>query len=77
MGNEKGKLIVILSKFNCQDFPLNEKAIFVSYEDLDKINRINGTKCFDLENNCVIDYDNTEELKREKLQELRAKRQPL
>ena len=38
---------------------------------------IGVTKCFDLENNCVVDYDNTEDLKRQKLEELRAKREPL
>lgn len=49
--------------------------IFVSYEDLKAIE--DGTKCFDLENNCVIDYDNTEDKKLERLQELRALREPL
>lgn len=74
---ENGKYVVITSKFNCQDYPLNEKAIFVSYEDLEQIDPIDGTKCFDLENNCVIDYDNTEYLKKQHLEELRAKRVPL
>lgn len=78
MENEiNGKYVVITSKFNCQDFPLNEKAIFVSYEDLAKIDRINGTKCFDLENNRVVDYDNTEHLKTQHLEELRMLREPL
>ena len=56
----KGKYIVITSKFNCQSYPLNDKAIWVSDEDLAQIGK---TKCFDIENNCIIEYDNTEELK--------------
>lgn len=72
--NMLGKYVVITSKFNCQSFPLNDKAIFVSQEDLDQIGI---TKCFDLESNCVVDYDNTEDLKKQKLDELRAKRVPL
>lgn len=72
---ENGKYVVITSKFNCQSFPLNDKAIFVTYEDLEAID--NKTKCFDLENNCVIDYDNTQDLEIAKLEELRAKREPL
>lgn len=51
-----GKYVVITSKINWQDFPLNDKAIFVSYEDL---NQIGKTKCFDVVNNCVIPCDNT------------------
>ena len=58
----EGKYVVITGKFNCQSFPLNEKAILVPQEDL---NQIGITKCFDLENNCVVDYDNTEELKKQ------------
>lgn len=68
------KKIVILSKFNCQSFPLNDKAIEVSEEVLAQIGK---TKCFDVENNCVIDYDNSEDEKERKKQELRAKREPL
>lgn len=68
------KKIVILNKFNCQSFPLNDKAIEVSEEVLAQIGK---TKCFDVENNRVIDYDNTDDLFAEKQQELRAKREPL
>lgn len=64
MNENKGKYIVITGKFNCQSFPLNEKAIWVSDEDLKQIEK---TKCFDVVNNCVIDYDNTEKEKMEKL----------
>lgn len=75
MENEiKGKYVVITSKFNCQSYPINEKSIFVSQKDL---NQIGISKCFDLENNCVIEYNNTEELERQRKQELRAKREPL
>lgn len=70
----EGKYVVITTKFNCQSYPLNDKAIFISNEDLEQIGI---TKCFDLENNCVVDYDNTEDLKKQKLEELRAKRVPL
>lgn len=70
----EGKWVVITSKFNCQSYPLNDKAIFVSDEDLEAIS--NGTKCFDLENNCVVDYDNTIDLKKqanlERISELKA-----
>ena len=65
----KGKWVVITTKFNCQSYPLNDKAIFVSDEDLEAI--ANGTKCFDLENNCVVDYDNSQDiLKQEKLERI-------
>lgn len=71
---ENGKYVVITSKFNCQSFPLNDKAIFISQEDLEQIGQ---TKCFDLENNCVIDYDNTIDKIIEHKNELRARRVPL
>ena len=58
MNETNGKYVVILSKFNSRSFPLNEKAIWVSNEDLEQIEK---TKCFDVENNCVIDYDNSEQ----------------
>ena len=47
------KMVKILNKFNCQSFPLDETAIEISEEDLQQIGI---TKCFDVENNCVIDY---------------------
>lgn len=66
--------VKILSKFNCQSFPIDETAIDVSQEVLDLI----GIKyCFDVEKNKVIPYDNTEDLKKQKLEELRAKREPI
>ena len=49
-------LVKIISKFNCQSFPIDDTAIEVPQEVLDLI----GQKyCFDVENNRVIDYDNT------------------
>ena len=33
----EGKWVVITTKFNCQSYPLNDKAIFVSDEDLEAI----------------------------------------
>ena len=53
--------IKILSKFGYQTIPLDDTAIEISKEDLQQIGI---TKCFDVENNCVIDYDNTEDLRR-------------
>lgn len=65
-------LVKILSKFNCQAFPIDETAIEVPQEVLDLI----GQKyCFDVENNCVADYDNTEDLRIAKLEELRQRRE--
>ena len=60
------KKIKIISKFNCQSYPLDDTAIEVSIDDL---KQIGITKCFDIENNCVIDYDNTDDVKREKANE--------
>jgi hypothetical protein len=73
--NKNEILISITGKFSYQTFPLLEQTIIINEEDLKAVD--NKTKCFDLENNCVIDYDNTEDLKRQKLEELRAKREPL
>lgn len=73
---KENELIVSPSgKFSYQIIPLTETQIVVTKEDLKAID--NKTKCFDLENNCVVDYDNTEDLKRQYLEELRAKREPL
>ena len=64
--------VKILNKFNCQSFPIDETAIEVSQEVLDLL----GVKyCFDVENNCVIEYDNTEDLRIAKLEELRQRRE--
>lgn len=64
--------IKILNKFNAQSFPLDHTAIEVDEETL---SQIGITKCFDVENNCVIDYDNTEDLRRkqaiERIEELK------
>lgn len=65
-------LVKILSKFNCQSFPLDETAIEVPQEVLDQIGI---TKCFDVENNMVVDYDNSEDLRIAKLEELRQRRE--
>lgn len=64
--------VIIKGKFEYQTFPLDETAIEISNEDLEQIGI---TKCFDEENNCVIDYDNTEELRKqqaiERIEELK------
>lgn len=62
-------------KFGYQITPLTDIQIIVTKEELKAID--NKTKCFDLENNCVVEYDDTEELERQRKQELRAKREPL
>ena len=68
--------VIINGKFNAYEDLTgnNPNAIFVSQEDLDQIGK---TKCFDLENNCVIDYDNTIDKIIEHKNELRARRVPL
>lgn len=49
--------------------------IEITEEELAQIDQLTGTKCFDIEHDCVVDYDNTEYSKRYKLEELRAKRE--
>ena len=64
--------ITILGKFECQSYPLIEgKTIYCTQDELDQIGT---TLQFDVENLKVIPYDNTEDLKQAKLQELRGKR---
>jgi len=59
-------VIRIIGKFNFQFFPLDEKTIEI---DDATLSQIGITKCFDVENNCVIDYDNTQDLRRKEAQE--------
>lgn len=56
--------VVILGKFISQSFPLTDKAVDI---DEDILKQIGKTKCFDVENNCVIDYDNSIDLKIDEL----------
>ena len=56
--------VVILGKFISQSFPLTDKAVDI---DEDVLKQIGKTKCFDVENNCVIDYDNSIDLKIDEL----------
>lgn len=73
---KENELIVSPSgRFGYQINPLTDIKIIVTREDLKAIE--DGTKCFDLENNCVVDYDNTEDLKMQHLEELRAKRKSI
>jgi hypothetical protein len=75
------RLVQIRDKFRC------EFVEYVAQEDLDPSKQIyitdedrlaiGLTKCFDVENNCVIDYDNTIDKIIEHKNELRAKRVPL
>ena len=45
--------VLILGQFDYQTFPIAKGMIKVSEEDL---KQIGITKCFDVENQCVIDY---------------------
>lgn len=75
------RLVQIKDKLHC------EFVEYVAKEDLDPSKQIyitdedrlaiGITKCFDLENNCVVDYDNTIDKIIERKNELRAKRFPL
>ena len=62
-------------KFSYQIIPLTDIQIVVTREELQAIK--NKTKCFDVENNCVIPYDNTEYVEAKKIEELRQLRTPL
>ena len=50
--------VLILSQFNYQTFPVVKGMIEVAKEDLEQIGI---TKCFDVENQRVIDYQLEEE----------------
>lgn len=45
--------VKILGKLSYQTYPIVEGMIKVSKSDLEQIG---NTKCFDVENQCVIDY---------------------
>ena len=64
--------IKIISRFNFQTFPITEDMISITEEEY---NQIGITKCFDVENKCVVDYDNSQELLQKELQELRQQRE--
>lgn len=68
--------VIVNGKFNAYEDLTgnNPNAIFVSQEDLDQIGQ---TKCFDIEKNKVVDYDNTIDKIIERKNELRAMRVPL
>lgn len=55
-------------------YALDENGIEVSQEDLEQLGQ---TKCFDLENNCVVEYDNTIDKIIEHKNELRSRRQAI
>ena len=66
--------VKILDKFNYMVLPIVEDMIEVDEEILNMIS--NKEKyCFDVDNNCVIEYDNTEDLRIAKLEELRQRRE--
>ena len=51
--------IKILSKFDYSTFPITERMILV---DESVLKEIGITKCFDVDKNIVIDYDNSQDL---------------
>lgn len=55
------------SKFNCQSFPIIENEKILVNDEI--LQQLGITKCFDLEDMCVVDYDNSEDLKRQTAQE--------
>lgn len=65
--------IKIMSKFDYQILPKTNNMIEVSESELKKIGK---TKCFDVDNKCIIDYNNSEILLKEtnetKIAELKA-----
>lgn len=73
------RLVQIRDKFHC-DFveylPSDEldesKQIHITDEDR---LAIGVSKCFDVENNCIIDYDNSEDLRVKEIQNLRVIRE--
>ena len=64
--------VIIIDQFHCEISNSN-KAIEVSKEVLQQIG---VSKCFDLKNNCVINYDNTSDIKKhniiERIKELKG-----
>lgn len=65
--------IIIDGKFNAHEDLTGVDPLAIDVEE-SVLKEIQKTKCFDVENNCVIDYDNAEELKRQHLEELRINR---
>ena len=66
-------VVQIIDKFSYQTFPITDENKTVEIDEY-TLSQIGKTKCFDTKNNCVIDYDNTEDLKKEEQDELRTKR---
>lgn len=66
------KKIKILSKFGYQTFPIVDNMIEVSDEDLLCIRK--RTKCFDINHNCIIPYDNSKDLEKQKLEQEKLER---
>lgn len=62
--------VTIFDKFTYYTIPETDHMVEINDEYLPLIGK---TKCFDVENQCVIDYDNSEDIKKE----LREKRKPL
>lgn len=69
---EKGIKIYKIKILDRITYVLDKKGIEVTEEDL---NQIGKTKCFDLDNNCVVYYDNTIDEVIKKKNNLRSRRQ--
>ena len=67
--------VKIIKEFSYQTSPETDDMIEVSEGDLKELGK---TKIFDIENNCIKDYEVPAEIKaREEAEKLRAKRKPL
>lgn len=66
-------IVQIIDKFSYQTFPITNENKTVEIDEY-TLSQIGKTKCFDTENNYIIDYDNTEDLKKQEKDELRTKR---
>lgn len=66
-------IVQIIDKFSYQTFPITNENKTIEVDEY-TLSQIGETKCFDTENNCIVDYDNTEDLKKQEQDELRTKR---
>lgn len=64
--------VKILDKFGFQSFPETEDMVEIEDSLLKEIGK---TKCFDVENKTVVDYDNSAEVRERKIYKLRKQRE--
>ena len=63
--------IIIDGKFNAHEDLTGADPLAIDVEE-DVLKEIQKTKCFDVENNCVINYDNKDNMKIERIDELKS-----